>query len=296
MKEVQEKYPGRYKVISNYINNKTKVTIEHISCGNHFDITPTNLLRDRGCPSCNRPNYNTTTEEFAKRVEKERDGEYSLIGEYINYESKVDIKHNECGYVWSILPGNLLNLKRGCPICGKIKQNESMKLNPSEFAKRFKEKADPECELLSEYRSSTEKVKVRHKTCGHVWESLPSNITKGRSCPMCYSSEGEKEIMEWFKTNAITFYKEHKFDDCKYKRHLRFDFYIPSHNTCIEYDGELHFDVARYDKNKMNENLELNQKRDAIKDRYCKDNSISLLRIPYTEKDNLKDILSAYFL
>jgi len=38
------------------------------------------------------------------------------------------------------------------------------------------------------------------------------------------------------------------------------------------------------------------QKHDNIKNNYCISNNIPLLRIPYWEKDNIKDILDNYLL
>ena len=74
---------------------------------------------------------------------------------------------------------------------------------------------------------------------------------------------------------------------------LLYDFYIPSHNICIEFDGEQHFIPARYSKNKskMISNLHNIQYRDKIKTKYCMDNNIQLIRIPYTDINNIHDIL-----
>ena len=38
--------------------------------------------------------------------------------------------------------------------------------------------------------------------------------------------------------------------------------------------------------------LSLNRKRDEIKNNYCKDKQIALLRIPYWEKNNICNILN----
>ena len=91
----------------------------------------------------------------------------------------------------------------------------------------------------------------------------------------------------------IKYIEQYKFDDCIYKDKLIFDFYIPSLNTCIEYDGEGHYKPFRFNKDKetMQKKLEETQIRDAIKTQYCKDNNIKLIRIPYFEFDNIDEIL-----
>lgn len=79
------------------------------------------------------------------------------------------------------------------------------------------------------------------------------------------------------KKKNIQFFQQHKFEDCKNILPLLFDFYIESLNLCIEYDGKQHFNedchFGKRDK------LEERTKRDKIKNQYCKDNKIFLLRI-----------------
>ncbi len=64
-------------------------------------------------------------------------------------------------------------------------------------------------------------------------------------------------------------------------------------NLCIEYDGEQHYKA--FDHFGGKEKLRLTQKRDDIKNNYCKDNCINLLRVPYWELDNIEDILDEEF-
>ena len=71
------------------------------------------------------------------------------------------------------------------------------------------------------------------------------------------------------------------FKDCIYQAQLRFDFYLPDYNCCIEYDGIQHFKRTNF----SHDNFEERQKRDEIKNQYCKDNNIVLIRIPYTDLD-----------
>lgn len=64
----------------------------------------------------------------------------------------------------------------------------------------------------------------------------------------------------------------------------------------IEYDGEQHYKPMRYhnDYNKNIEDFKNRQRRDAIKNDYCKDNHINLLRIPFYEKENIDSIIINY--
>lgn len=102
---------------------------------------------------------------------------------------------------------------------------------------------------------------------------------------------GEKIISEWLLINNFTFIPQHKFNECKNKRELPFDFYLTDYNICIEYDGVLHY------KDKFNnaEEFKETKKRDKIKTNYCKDNNITLLRIPYWDFNNIEEILREAF-
>ncbi len=66
----------------------------------------------------------------------------------------------------------------------------------------------------------------------------------------------------------------------------RFDFYV-NNKYIIEYDGETHYQSnlhGWYDKS----HLKAQQERDIIKNQWCKDNNIPLIRIPYTHLNDLK--------
>ena len=89
-----------------------------------------------------------------------------------------------------------------------------------------------------------------------------------------------KFLSEWFELKEIEFEPQKKFSDCKYKAELPFDFYIPDLNTVIEVDGFLHYEFNEY-FHKTQENFELCKLRDKIKNQYCIDNNINLIRIKY---------------
>jgi hypothetical protein len=64
---------------------------------------------------------------------------------------------------------------------------------------------------------------------------------------------------------------------------MPFDFYIPSKNVLIEYDGRQHYEAIEYFGGE--EELNWIKYKDAIKTKYCLDNNIPLLRLPYWLSD-----------
>jgi hypothetical protein len=65
-------------------------------------------------------------------------------------------------------------------------------------------------------------------------------------------------------------------------------------NSIIEYDGEQHFQPVRFNGMPLKEAKKRFfslSKRDQIKNKYCQDQNINLIRIPYTEFKNVESIL-----
>lgn len=128
---------------------------------------------------------------------------------------------------------------------------------------------------------------------GHHYKVAFNNFKKGTRCPVCYNklreSKGVSKIKAVLCMMNIDFKIEKKFDDCKFKRCLPFDFYIPSLNIAIEFDGRQHFEIVDYFGGF--EGFVKTKIRDSVKNLYCKENNIKLIRIPYYEIDNIENIL-----
>lgn len=61
---------------------------------------------------------------------------------------------------------------------------------------------------------------------------------------------------------------------------------------CIEYDGEMYF--KEIDNFGGKAKLLAYQRNDQIKNRFCDDNNIFLLRIKYTDFNKIEEILKLY--
>jgi hypothetical protein len=85
-------------------------------------------------------------------------------------------------------------------------------------------------------------------------------------------------------------YEEEKIFDCcvndKTKKPLRFDFYLPGYNTCVEFDGIQHFKPVNYWGGQLA--FESRCRNDHIKNSFCADNNINLIRIKYDDNINEK--------
>lgn len=126
--------------------------------------------------------------------------------------------------------------------------------------------------------------------CGGEIICNRSSVLRGltKSCG-CMVSSGEAKLRHIFLENNIDFVPQKTFDGCVYKRKLKFDFYIPSFNLCIELDGGQHDEpVNFFGGEKSFEQLQI---RDNIKDDFCAKNNIYLLRIKYQDYNRIEEIL-----
>ena len=133
--------------------------------------------------------------------------------------------------------------------------------------------------------------------CGRITEVSTANIGHTNSCGKCSKiSQGELKIEQILKENNISFEREKNFKNFKYDNGAtpRFDFYVTYNNInyLIEYDGEQHF---TWNGRGWNTEDYFNKivEYDKIKNNYCKENNIPLIRIPYTHLNDitLKDLL-----
>ncbi len=125
--------------------------------------------------------------------------------------------------------------------------------------------------------------------CGNTWKGPPGNIKTGwiQSCG-CENSRGEKQIIKYLTQLKMPF--EHNkalSNKCQDKTTLRFDFILHDGTFCIEYQGKQHY----LTNCGWGENVENSRRRDQIKRDYCSTNGITLYEIPYTEFDNLEEII-----
>lgn len=99
-------------------------------------------------------------------------------------------------------------------------------------------------------------------------------------------SSGEVKIEKYLIKNKFNYIKEFTFKGLDRKR---FDFYLIKENVCIEFDGVQHYKAIEYFGGI--ETFIATQNNDKLKNDYCKQNKINLIRIPYTDENNIDKIL-----
>jgi len=261
-----------------YKKNYLKIKI---ICPQHgiFEQDPScHVSKKQGCPLCAGVKK-MNNESF---IDKANDVhhflyDYSLV-EYINNKTKIKIICKEHG-IFEARPDNHLNKKSGCPKCANnilydknifVKKCNVIHHNKYDYS-------------LVDYKNAHQKIKIICPTHG-LFEQMPHSHINGVGCPICSESKGEKKISFILDTLKIKYEREKSFENCRYKYPLPFDFYLLDYNICIEYDGPQHFEsIDGWGGEEKFKDIKI---RDSIKNEYCENNNITLIRIKYDENIN----------
>lgn len=296
IEKLKDKNPN-LELIGQYTKMKDKVKVKCINCGYEMEVMADNLInihrKSKLCPNCSDGRRKITNEkEYIDILQKVTQSRISLIGNYCGQNIKTKHKCNICDYEWEALPRHIIEKKNHseCPRC-----SNNLKKTIIQYKQDVKN-INPNIDVIGDYINNKTKTLHKCKLCNHIWETAPHNILKGKTgCPFCKKSHGERAVGNYLDNHKITYISQYKFDDCKSKKQLPFDFYLPDYNTCIEYDGIGHFEETHWNgcsdecSNIVYQNTLRN---DAIKNNYCDINNIKLIRIPYWEFDNIEEILN----
>lgn len=294
LKQINEIHGDKIKILSKYTKSSEKVRVLCQICNSSYDSIARNLtnsVRGHGCSTCRQKNVREVSlgrkkkskEEFNAFFEKHFSTTYKIVKGYENAVTKlvlICLKHGE----FEILP-NSLKKGCGCNKCGnEIIGNKLVK--PFDiFMKEFSY-ADSynEYYVVGGYKNSKTKIKVIHKKCRNEWEVRPQNFLRGDRCPHCLISKGEGKVKESLTNRNLSFKEQVKMGNSR----KRYDFLLED-IIFIEYDGELHFIPKDHFGGDFNFNKRINN--DKIKNQYCMDNKIPLIRIPYWEFNSIEYIL-----
>ena len=143
-----------------------------------------------------------------------------------------------------------------------------------------------EANKIIRYNGSKRRRWLCRCDCGNEVLVIHVYLTNGdtKSCG-CLASKGELAIEKVLKDNNIKFVKQYSFPNLRNKELLHFDFALLDEKNnvkyLIEFDGEQHYDVNnRYSTKEL-------LISDMKKNKFCLDNNIPLLRIPYNYKDKI---------
>jgi hypothetical protein len=110
---------NEYELLGGYKNSHMHVTLKHNICDNTYQVLPSNFYKGTRCPYC-YGNKKKDTEIFKNEVFELVGNEYSVLSEYINTDTRINMKHISCGHEYEVRPNDFLRGKR-CPRCNSSK-------------------------------------------------------------------------------------------------------------------------------------------------------------------------------
>lgn len=228
-------------------------------------------------------------------IEARKRGLLVLDGPQIRYHDKINVQDVE-GYRGVIWASRLLE--------GSSFERFSVR-NPFTIdnLRVFAFKNGWDCIIYNqEYKGDKMPIKMLC-SCGNEFTVDTNHFVAGKfQCNECRIKQSHiaKSVQNYLEDNKILYNKEKTFEGCENKKKLPFDFYLPDYNACIEVDGIGHFRPVAFggQKDEAQYIYEQRVQNDFIKTKYCKNNDIPLLRLPFweIENGNYKNLISDFIL
>ncbi|MGV3483360.1 MAG: DUF559 domain-containing protein [Planctomycetaceae bacterium] len=141
---------------------------------------------------------------------------------------------------------------------------------------------------IADHVNQNSKIQVCCPIHGWFRQSISAHM-QGHGCSDCCQSAGETKVRQALLILEVQFHEQHRFANCRAKRALPFDFYVPSHQLLVEYDGRQHYEQSEHWGGEKK--LAQTRHHDAIKTRFAAENGFDLLRIPYWDIDSIDDLV-----
>lgn len=280
-----------------YKNCKSKLTLICPECHEKFEKTYSSIARN-GNPCCKDCTRKINGVKKSKRnYRKMEDKINELGGKLIRFENGsgellVYIRCSRCKEIFKTTGRGVLNRKSmHCFSCSRLDIVSQKRLS-IDYVKEYIESLGGKL-IGKEYENNSSYLKIACNKCGEVFERTFDVIKQYESvtCSNCKMDipKGEEKIRDFLSRVNVKFIMQKMFDDCRIKQKLKFDFYLPEKNICIEFNGEQHYKPIKFYGGKQKFNK---QKRiDFTKRNYCKEKNIKLIEIPYWKIKRIEEIL-----
>jgi AraC-like DNA-binding protein len=175
-----------------------------------------------------------THEQFLQQVYELTGDEYTVLGKYEGSNIKIKIKHNLCGRNYEITPKNFLRGDK-CRVCAMANAGKRKTQTTDHVIEKINKLYGKDAYiLLSPFKGSKYKIKVKHTKCGRINEHDYNNFMHGHGCPYCAGNSKHtyievKERIEKNKgfkllSNCYINTKTKLLIECPYKHHFKMAF------------------------------------------------------------------------
>lgn len=308
-KQIIEKFKNIHGNKYDYKHVEYTGTMDYITiiCNIHgkFRQTANSHLNGNGCRQCacivrnekNRYSKSAVLKKF-RIAHPNNDYDYKYM-KLVNLSTDIVIKHKICGTKFKQTPASHI-LGSGCLKCSYIKRGIKHRLTSDNFKKISMKVHNNRYDYRrSKYADCKSKLIIICKKCEQSFKQTPDNHMRGKGCPNCKISKGELSIYDFLQSQDIKFVFQKRFNKCKNIKILPIDIFIKSNTVigkfrydnsiCIEPDGIQHTRPVKYFGGLKRFIIQV--KNDSIKNKYCREREITLIRIPHTVNDVVEFLL-----
>jgi len=282
-----------------YKNSSTHVTVKCYQHGSWVVLPSNHISGNSACPICARIDGGykksaTLTKDtgwFIYSAEK-------VHGEVYDYTTTQYKGSNRGVKIICRIHGEFKQVARthligkGCQQCGNEQRAQARLLSEKELLQRFFAiHGDRYNYSLLDATKRKAKINIVCIKHGSFMQSTSSHL-EGKGCPKCSLSKGETAVAILLEKYAVEFEVEFPIRDGIDDKTLRFDFYVPTLNTLIEFDGEQHFRPVTFGGMSKEKALTVylrGKERDNRKNDWATRNGYKLVRIKYN--DNISKVL-----
>lgn len=283
-----------------YKNIDGKLTWRCKTCDNVYNKSWHHFKSSKyqtNCPICMKKiGHNEKCLTYLEIQERLKPLNLTLIGEYVNNVTPIKVQDKD-GYIYYV---TVANIRPDNNYIKNIfnKNNPYLIQNVNLYFSLNEIPLSCDCQ---EVVLKGNKVYLSFKcSCGETFQTtltsvISNNICCCRECSK-KKSKFERIVEKYLIEEDVSYKTQITFDTCKNVKCLPFDFGIYMNNKLLfllEIDGQQHFQPCRF--NGIDESIAIKRyeatiKNDNIKNSWCEENNIKLIRISY------KDVLNKNYI
>lgn len=276
-----------YKVIKHRQKNRILLTFE-CECGKEFNKVLEDAIYNKHlcCQDCLKDRVGHNRRKGEKHLSTIEKAGYKIIENIINPTNSEYIEvEDKLGYKGFVRASRVSSGKGMSKFDARINKKHYVE-NVNHYAEL--NGVDIECLDFVEKRHTRQSLLFRC-SCGNEFITSLASFQNGKvRCEICAKSISRYELKfkKYLDDNNIKYIYQYSLNQCRDVLPLPFDFFILGYNFLVEIDGEGHFYPCNFNQTsdeKAKISFDTTVRHDKIKNKFCEDNSIKLLRIPYTK-------------
>lgn len=237
------------------------------------------------CPQCSSKKRGITSRKSERHVKILINAGYKIIGNATNVKNSDYVEVEDVdGYKGFVTPAHVSS--------GKGMSKFDIRVNKKHYVDNVNHYAelnnlDIRCLSLVKKHHTRQSLLFRC-SCGNEFVTSLTYFQTGKArCEVCAKSISGYELTfkRYLDESGIKYIQQYALNQCRDTLPLPFDFFLPEYNCLIEIDGEGHYHPCNFNRisyKRAKETFDITKRHDLIKDKFCKNNDINLLRMPYT--------------